>query len=245
MSAAGDPGEADRSIDQCADRQRCSSLHAIMIARADRRRCAWPAIMADKGEAGQAAWRDPERYRRLAGIDRAGLMWEWLRRDPDYVAWFARASAVTLGAASSDPLPWGLHFRRGSDDRGARRAPHLACRPRSRCAGGRGDAGTLLGPRCDRSGGARQMAERGRRRRWPRTCCAQRWLAAYPAGRGGGHLVLGSRGPAVPPPRQCFGAVQIAAPAPSGRVLAASSIRAFALSARPAHRALAGGAAGA
>jgi len=54
-------------------------------------------------------WRDGTAYAQLKGIDRAGLMWEWLRRDPDYVAWHARASAVTRGHAN--PLPWGLHFR--------------------------------------------------------------------------------------------------------------------------------------
>lgn len=64
-----------------------------------------------------AHWRDGARYARLHGIDRAGLMWEWLRRDPDYIAWYTQASRATRGAAGSDrsPLPdpakWGLHFR--------------------------------------------------------------------------------------------------------------------------------------
>lgn len=57
----------------------------------------------------QRAWRESTAYARLRGIDRAGIMWEWLRRDPDYVAWHARASSVTRGSA--DPLAWGLHFR--------------------------------------------------------------------------------------------------------------------------------------
>jgi hypothetical protein len=45
----------------------------------------------------------------LRGIDRAGLMWEWLRRDPGYVGWYTQASTATLG--TGDALPWGLHFR--------------------------------------------------------------------------------------------------------------------------------------
>ena len=60
-----------------------------------------------------ADWRSRTCYARLAGIDRAGLMWEWLRRDPDYIAWQARASTATRGAAPAhyDPVQWGLHFR--------------------------------------------------------------------------------------------------------------------------------------
>ncbi|WP_439645602.1 transcriptional regulator domain-containing protein [Sphingomonas parapaucimobilis] len=55
-------------------------------------------------------------------------MWEWLRRDPAYVAWYTRASTATRGAK----LPagalqrWGLHFRRGSGDRRARRTDPVA-----------------------------------------------------------------------------------------------------------------------
>ncbi|TKV40636.1 transcriptional regulator domain-containing protein [Sphingobium yanoikuyae] len=55
------------------------------------------------------AWRDWRLYARLMGIDRAGLMWEWLRRDSGYIAWHAGARASTHGAA--DPGQWGLHFR--------------------------------------------------------------------------------------------------------------------------------------
>ncbi|WP_443020080.1 transcriptional regulator domain-containing protein [Sphingobium sp. Cam5-1] len=54
-------------------------------------------------------WRESTAYARLRGIDRAGLMWEWLRRDPDYIAWYAQASSITRGSA--DPRVWGLHFR--------------------------------------------------------------------------------------------------------------------------------------
>ncbi|WP_414711472.1 transcriptional regulator domain-containing protein [Sphingobium yanoikuyae] len=55
------------------------------------------------------AWRNSRLYSRLKGIDRAGLMWEWLRRDSGYIAWHAGARASTRGSA--DPGRWGLHFR--------------------------------------------------------------------------------------------------------------------------------------
>lgn len=61
-------------------------------------------------------------------------MWEWLRRDPDYVAWHVRASAATRGAATDgtgpgdDPVQWGIHFCRTAGGRGPGRADHLACR---------------------------------------------------------------------------------------------------------------------
>ena len=56
-----------------------------------------------------ADWRDASAYDRLIGIDRTGLIWEYIRRDSAYVAWYAEASQVTRGAA--DPASWGLHFR--------------------------------------------------------------------------------------------------------------------------------------
>ncbi|WP_353744656.1 DUF6499 domain-containing protein [Sphingomonas sp. 66-10] len=60
-----------------------------------------------------ADWQDPAPYRRLKGVDRAGVMWEWLRRDPDYVAWYTSASRATRDQCrEDDPLIWGLHFRR-------------------------------------------------------------------------------------------------------------------------------------
>ncbi|WDF71341.1 transcriptional regulator domain-containing protein [Novosphingobium sp. KACC 22771] len=55
------------------------------------------------------AWRNASAYHALRGIDRAGLMWEWLRRDEDYIAWHAEASSVTRAADTS--VRWGLHFR--------------------------------------------------------------------------------------------------------------------------------------
>lgn len=76
-------------------------------------------------------WRDARPYERLRGIDRAGLMWEWLRRDPEYVAWYVRASRATRGSAMPaelDAEQWGLHFRRRSCPRRTRSADHLARR---------------------------------------------------------------------------------------------------------------------
>lgn len=55
-------------------------------------------------------WREAARYRALHGIDRAGLMWEWLRRDEGYVSWFAQAGAAR-GAGLRTIESWGLHFR--------------------------------------------------------------------------------------------------------------------------------------
>lgn len=50
---------------------------------------------------------DPELYLYLRDVDRAGLMWEFLRRDPNYIGWFVRASRITRG---DPPVPkrWGL-----------------------------------------------------------------------------------------------------------------------------------------
>jgi hypothetical protein len=54
------------------------------------------------------AWRNGSAYDALRRIDRAGLMWEWLRRDEDYIAWYARASAATR--ATEAPSRWGCTF---------------------------------------------------------------------------------------------------------------------------------------
>ncbi|WP_419808607.1 transcriptional regulator domain-containing protein [Sphingomonas sp.] len=58
-------------------------------------------------------WQDANTYSRLIGIDRAGLMWEWLRRDAGYVAWFQRAGSFAqhVEPRFRDPAIWGLHFR--------------------------------------------------------------------------------------------------------------------------------------
>ncbi|QCI78806.1 hypothetical protein E6W36_01835 [Hankyongella ginsenosidimutans] len=57
-------------------------------------------------------WRNGDDYARLRGIDRAGLMWEWLRRVPGYVAWYTRASTATRGVLPTidDPAQWGFTF---------------------------------------------------------------------------------------------------------------------------------------
>lgn len=41
-------------------------------------------------------------YAYLRDSDRAGLMWEWLRRDEAYLAWYLRASTATRGSV---PIP--------------------------------------------------------------------------------------------------------------------------------------------
>lgn len=61
-------------------------------------------------------WRDPAAYQRMLGIDRTGIMWEWLRRDPGYIAWYKRASRATCGP---NPIAWGIYFRRGPTSRSA------------------------------------------------------------------------------------------------------------------------------
>ena len=61
--------------------------------------------------AGAPDWRDAEGYKQLRHVDRAGLMWEWLRRDQAYIAWYGRASRMTLGGGDDGPEHWGLHFR--------------------------------------------------------------------------------------------------------------------------------------
>lgn len=52
---------------------------------------------------------DRARYLYLRDVDRAGLMWEWLRRDPAYVGWYLRAADATRGTAPA-PLRWRLWF---------------------------------------------------------------------------------------------------------------------------------------
>ncbi|WP_448659182.1 transcriptional regulator domain-containing protein [Sphingomonas sp. CJ99] len=84
----GSPGS------QTAAMQRCAAALRTMADRPD--------------------WRDPGPYARLARIDRAGLMWEWLRRDPGYVAWYSCASKAMDHRSTDLPglAQWGLHFRR-------------------------------------------------------------------------------------------------------------------------------------
>ncbi len=60
-------------------------------------------------------------YAHLRDSDRAGVMWEWLRRDEAYAAWYARASAATRGPVPA-PIRWRLLL---AEDPG-RAAPHAA-----------------------------------------------------------------------------------------------------------------------
>lgn len=66
---------------------------------------------------GRPDWRDSAPYRALSGIDRAGLAWEWLRRDPAYVAMSARLRRAGGMAPhlemEADARAFGLCFRRG------------------------------------------------------------------------------------------------------------------------------------
>lgn len=48
-------------------------------------------------------------YAYLADLDRAGMMWEWLRRDPHYAAWYIKASTATCGP-SPGVQRWRLLF---------------------------------------------------------------------------------------------------------------------------------------
>jgi len=81
-------------------------------------------------------WRSGVPYCALEGIDRAGLAWEWLRRDPGYVAFWhgfegtsAPGTLVLPLQADAFARQWGLHFRGMSRPPGTCRAAALACRP--------------------------------------------------------------------------------------------------------------------
>uniref|UniRef100_UPI0035CA7E30 transcriptional regulator domain-containing protein n=1 Tax=uncultured Sphingomonas sp. TaxID=158754 RepID=UPI0035CA7E30 len=134
---------------------------------------------------GDADWRDPRGYDRLAGIDRAGVMWEWLRRDPDYIAWHVRASAATRGRdprATADR--WGLYFRRAADHRCARCDNHLGRGIRSHHATSRRRAGGgVRSRRRARSGRSLRLDDHRRRAGRPRACRFVGRLAAHPARR--------------------------------------------------------------
>jgi hypothetical protein len=81
-------------------------------------------------------WRTEADYRLLGGLDRAGLAWEWLRRDPAYVA-----ATTTVGLHDKDPTDpvivdaaepswsshWGIHFRGTVGSASAVGADSLAC----------------------------------------------------------------------------------------------------------------------
>lgn len=79
---------------------------------------------------GRPDWWDSAPYRALSGIDRAGLAWEWLRRDPGYAAMSARLRCIAGLApyleTEADARAFGLCFRRGRRPACARSAPFVA-----------------------------------------------------------------------------------------------------------------------
>lgn len=68
----------------------------------------------ESGADGGPGWRSSAPYRALLGIDQAGLAWEWLRRDPVYIAAWPKGSPAgrdgTMLREDPAALPWGLHF---------------------------------------------------------------------------------------------------------------------------------------
>ena len=84
----------------------------------------WPGKLAMVRAADDRPnWQDSAPYRALAGIDRAGLAWEWLRRDPTYSATSARLRRVDRPAPhlemEAEARAFGLCFRRGCRTAGA------------------------------------------------------------------------------------------------------------------------------
>jgi hypothetical protein len=75
-------------------------------------------------------WRSDERYEALKGCSATDLAWEFLRRNPDYRADFAKAlESASGGPACAGSAPWarwGLSFRGRSDARGRPPAHLLA-----------------------------------------------------------------------------------------------------------------------
>ena len=56
-------------------------------------------------------WRSPSDYEYLKQLDRAGLSWEFLRRNPEYQKDFARIVEATIRDAIALAERWGLCFR--------------------------------------------------------------------------------------------------------------------------------------
>jgi hypothetical protein len=85
----------------------------------------WPALPP-------GSWREARVYADLIGCGPRGLAWELLRRDRGY-AEAAHGAQASLGddparlpaASAAFAARWGLHFRRGSGEACARRAPVL------------------------------------------------------------------------------------------------------------------------
>ncbi|WP_374580855.1 transcriptional regulator domain-containing protein [Sphingomonas sp. J344] len=158
-------------------------------------------------------------------------MWEWLRRDPGYISWYARASTATRG--TGDAMPWGLHFRRASRPPGPGGADHLACRFRSRgnCRYRRvgGPVRSGQSPHRPDRALARHCDRRGR----ARACRAIRWLASYSARcRGGPSGGPGSGPVALQVAWACLSGGPLAAAQPIARSVSPSPLRPLALSQR-------------
>lgn len=73
----------------------------------------------------RANWRDPANYKSLLKLDRAGWAWEWLRRNPDYIALTTQlpmperrpvwpGAGLKIMEPSDAATRWGLQFRRGT-----------------------------------------------------------------------------------------------------------------------------------
>lgn len=105
----------------------------------------------EPGEPSRASWRDPTNYKSLLTLDRAGWAWEWLRRNPDYIALTTQLPTcvpvnqpgtrlrIITASAAEEMRDWGLHFRRGVKPPG-HRCLHLLA-GRLGCVGaGRRDA---------------------------------------------------------------------------------------------------------
>jgi hypothetical protein len=56
-------------------------------------------------------WRSPSNYDYLEQLDRAGMAWEFLRRNREYRKDFVRILDATVREAAAIAQRWGLSFR--------------------------------------------------------------------------------------------------------------------------------------
>ena len=163
----------------------------------------------------RADWRDPESYKSLVDLDRAGWAWEWLKRNPDFATaagrlpqvsptlppsaterWLKAAQPRILRIQNPGPLQhWGVFFH------------HWRCPAAYRC---------FLATRSQsigaRRGSAAHCIRPHRRLRTPMLCvngdrvmqrrirarAFQRWLAAHPTDGDGGQCSQWSGAPSLP-----------------------------------------------